>query len=191
MDPISLAASLAALIQLSTKAAQYLREIKGGSEDRIRLREEIRGTTCLLEMLQDRVDDADSMEKDLASIYSLKDPGGPMDQLTNALGQLVSSLTPKDRVQRLSRALLWPLAKKEAGDLIQIIERQKTALTLAYQNDTMSKPWNRYLKNKTDSQQRTISCHEGLCGGYRREGDCNGHSPGRSVRPQAALSKIY
>ena len=139
MDPISLAASLAALIQLSTKAAHCLREIKGGSEDRIRLREEIRGTTCLLEMLQDRVDDADSMGKDLVSISSLKLPGGPMDQLTNTLGQLVSSLTPKDRAQRLSRSLLWPLAKKEAGELIEVIERQKTALTLAIQNDNMYK----------------------------------------------------
>ena len=86
MDPISLAASLAALIQLSAKTAQYLREIKGGSEDRIRLREEIRGITCLLEMLQDRVDDADSLGKDLDSISSpkLPRPHGPADQCFGA-----------------------------------------------------------------------------------------------------------
>ena len=60
-----------------------------------------------------------------------------MDQLTNALGQLVRSLAPGDRVQRLSRAFLWPLAKKEAGEFIQTIERQKAAFTLAIQNDNM------------------------------------------------------
>ena len=137
MDPLSLSASLAAIIQLSTTAAQYLKEIKSGSADRIRLREEIRGTTCLLEMLQDRVDDADSLGKDLASIRSLRLPGGPLDQLTSALTQLMNKLSPGDRILRMSRALLWPLGKEEVNDLIDIIERQKAAFTLAIQNDNM------------------------------------------------------
>ena len=89
MDPISLAASLAALIQLSTQAAQLLKSIKSASDDRIKLREEIRGTLCLLEMLQDRVDDAELVEKDLASIRSLNFSGGPIEQLKDALQELI------------------------------------------------------------------------------------------------------
>ena len=89
MDPISLAASLAALIQLTTQAAQLLKGIKSGSDDRIKLREEIRSTICLLQMLQDRVDDAELVEKDLASIVSLSFSGGLMDQLKDALQSLL------------------------------------------------------------------------------------------------------
>ena len=89
MDPISVAASLAALIQLTTQAAQLLKSIKSGSEDRIKLREEIRSTVCLLEMLQDRVDDAELVGKDLASIRSLNFSGGPIDQLNDALQNLI------------------------------------------------------------------------------------------------------
>ncbi|KAL8689137.1 MAG: hypothetical protein Q9218_005122 [Villophora microphyllina] len=137
MDPISVAASLGAIIQLSTKAAQFLKEIKHGSEDRIKLREGIRSTACLLEMLQDRVEDADGGGKDLSSIKMLGECGGPLDQLRDALEQLIKKLGPRNGLRQMSRALLWPLSKEEAVDLINIIERQKTAFSLAIQNDNI------------------------------------------------------
>ena len=90
MDPMSVAASLTALVQLTAKVAQLLKDIKGGSEDRIRLREEIRSTLCLLQMLQDRVEDAEVIERDLLSIKSLNGPGGPLEQLLHALEQLAA-----------------------------------------------------------------------------------------------------
>ena len=89
MDPISLAASLAALIQLTTQAAQPLKCIKDCSDHRIKLREEMRSTACLLQMLQDRVEDAELTEKDLASIRYLNFPEGSIDQLENALQKLI------------------------------------------------------------------------------------------------------
>lgn len=137
MDPVSFAASLAALIQLSTKVAQYLKEVKSGSEDRIRLRDELRGTQCLLEMLQDRMDDAEYLKKDLASIRSLNIPGGPLEQLTKALEQLERKLAPSRRVLQISKALLWPFNKKEINGIFSTIERQKTAFNLAISNDHM------------------------------------------------------
>ncbi|KAL8702561.1 MAG: hypothetical protein Q9201_004278, partial [Fulgogasparrea decipioides] len=137
MEPISLVASLGAIIQLSIQAAQCLKEFKHGSEDRTRLREEIRGTSCILEMLQDRVEDADPNTKDLVSIKMLNISGGPLDQLRDALQQLIKKLAPGDRLRQVSRAVLWPLNKQDVTDLITIIERQKTAFTLAIQNDNM------------------------------------------------------
>lgn len=137
MDPISFIASLAAIIQLSAKVAGILKEMRSGSEDRIRLREEVRGTQHLLQMLQDRVEDAEFCGKDLASITSLDLPGGPLDQLTNALKRLVAKLAPSGRVLQVSRALLWPFSKDEVNELVNIIERQKTAFNLAISNDNM------------------------------------------------------
>ena len=137
MDPISFAASLTTVIQLSAKVAQYLKEIKSASEDRVRLREELRATMCLLDMLQDRIDDADFLEKDLASIKSLNFPGGPLSQLTKALQQLKSKLAPGNGFSKVTRTLLWPLSKKEVNDVINTIERQKTAFNIAISNDNM------------------------------------------------------
>ncbi|KAL8910022.1 MAG: hypothetical protein Q9171_004682 [Xanthocarpia ochracea] len=135
MDPISLTASFITIIGLTTEATSYLKELKHGSEDRVRLREEVRSIQCLLEILKDRVEDSDVLKSDLSSIQSLKLPGGPLDQLTNALQQLKKKLAPGDGLVHKPRPLLWPLQKKEVKDLIDTIERQKSAFTLAIQND--------------------------------------------------------
>ena len=137
MDPISLTASFITIIELTTKATSYLKELKHGSEDRVRLREQVRSIQCLLEILKDRVEDSDVLKRDLSSIRSLKLPGGPLDQLTNALQQLNKKLAPGDGLIHKPRALLWPLQKKEVRDLIDAIERQKSAFNLAIQNDHM------------------------------------------------------
>ncbi|KAL8766350.1 MAG: hypothetical protein Q9209_006877 [Squamulea sp. 1 TL-2023] len=137
MDPISLVASLGGIIHLSIQATQCLKDFKHGSEDRTKLRDEIRAIKCSLEMLQDRVEDADSDGNHLASIKMLSVKGGPLDQLDDALKQLIKKLAPVDRLRQMSRALLWPLTKQDAADLIAIIERQKTAFSLAINNDNM------------------------------------------------------
>ncbi|KAL8858999.1 MAG: hypothetical protein Q9178_004480 [Gyalolechia marmorata] len=135
MDPISLIASFITIIGLATEATSYLKELKYGSEDRVRLREEVRSIQCLLEILKDRVEDSDVLKRDLSSIQSLKLPGGPLDQLNNALQQLNKKLAPGDGLIHKPRALLWPLQKKDVKDLIDTIERQKSAFNLAIQND--------------------------------------------------------
>ena len=137
MDPISLTASFITIIELTTKATSYLKELKHGSEDRVRLREEVRSIQCLLEILKDRVEDSGVLKRDLSSIQSLKLPGGPLDQLTNALQQLNNKLAPGEGLIHKPRALLWPLQKKEFRDLVDAIERQKSAFNLAIQNDHM------------------------------------------------------
>ena len=137
MDPLNITASLIAIIQLATTATQFLKEIKSGSEDRIRLREEIRVTSCLLEVLHDRVDDANALGQDLSSIKSLNVPGGPLHQMGIALRKLMKKLVPENRLLKKSQAVLWPLSKGDVNDFLNTIERQKAAFNLAIQNDNM------------------------------------------------------
>ena len=137
MDPLSITASLIAIIQLATTATQFLKEIKSGSEDRIRLREEIRATSCLLEILRDRVDDADTLGQDLSSIKSLNVPGGPLDQISITLQKLMKKLVPANRLLKRSQAVLWPFSRGDVNDFLKIIQRQKAAFNLAIQNDNM------------------------------------------------------
>ena len=137
MDPLSITASLIAIIQLATTATQFLKEIKSGSEDRIRLREEIRTTSCLLEILRDRVDDADALGQDLSSIKSLNVPGGPLDQMSITLQKLMKKLVPANRLLKKSQAVLWPLSRGDVNDFLNTIERQKAAFNMAIQNDNM------------------------------------------------------
>ena len=137
MDPLSTTASLITIIQLAATATRYLKEIKSGSEDRIRLREEIRATSCLLEILHDRVEDADALGQDLSSIKSLNVAGGPLDQMNIILGKLMKKLDPENRLLKKSQAVLWPLSRGDVNDFLNVIERQKAAFNLAIQNDNM------------------------------------------------------
>ena len=132
MDPLSVSASLVAIFQVAATATRYLKDVKGGGEDRTQLREEIRGTVCLLEILNDRVEDAgSSSERDLVSIRSLGIPGGPLKQLRSALDEPVRKLTPIGRLKQFTQVLIWPLSKADVKAILTTIERQKTLFGLA------------------------------------------------------------
>ena len=136
-DPCSVSASIITILQLAGTISHYLKEIRGGSHDRIRLREEIRSTACLLEILNDRAEDAESSERDLSSISSLGTVGGPLEQLRSSLDELVVLLTPAGRLKKLAQPLTWPLTKTDANAILSGIERQKALFALAIQNDVL------------------------------------------------------
>jgi hypothetical protein len=59
MDPLSVTASIIAIIQLSTKALGYLNDVKDASEDRTRWTTEILNLCNPLSRLRDRVEEGD------------------------------------------------------------------------------------------------------------------------------------
>ncbi|KAL8964938.1 MAG: hypothetical protein Q9183_004128 [Haloplaca sp. 2 TL-2023] len=137
MDPLSVTANLTTIIQLTIAATTYLREVKHASEDRIKLREEIHSIQYLLETLKDRVEDSITLQKDLTSIRALTLAGGPLEKLTAALEQLMDKIAPKDGFAGRTRSLVWPFRKEETRALLDTVERQKSAFSLALQNDNM------------------------------------------------------
>ena len=137
MDPLSLTASLIAILQLSSKVTLYLKQLKSGSRERIKFREEIRNITYMIQVLNDRIEDAEALGDDLASIKSLKTCGGPLDQLKNAFEFLAHKLASHGMLENFARSMLWPFSKAEVKDILNIIERQKSMLGLALENDQM------------------------------------------------------
>ena len=140
MDPISLTASFITIIQLSASVVEYLKQAKNGSRDRIQLREEVRTVACMLQVLNDRAEDAEDLEYNLASLKSLAGENGPLNQLKCALELLKSKLAPLGKLKQLSQPLMWPFSKGELKDILGTIERQKSMLSLAMENDTMLLP---------------------------------------------------
>jgi hypothetical protein len=81
-DPLSVTVSIVALLQLTATITRYLKGVKDGAEDRIKLRDEMRSTSHLLTLLQDRAEDAQLQEKAVISWTSIKMlsvHGGPLD----------------------------------------------------------------------------------------------------------------
>ncbi|KAL8827131.1 MAG: hypothetical protein Q9170_007137 [Blastenia crenularia] len=145
MDPLSLVASLVAVGQLATTIISYLKQVKEGSLERIKLREEVRNLAFMVEVLKDRVDDAEDPETELTSIRSIAIDGGPLDQLKFALESLAKKLAPHGRKRQISESISWPLTRKDFGDLLQTLERQKALLSLAIANDNVL--WNSFSLN--------------------------------------------
>ncbi|KAL8719944.1 MAG: hypothetical protein Q9225_003121 [Loekoesia sp. 1 TL-2023] len=138
MDPLSLTASLVAVGRLAATATSYLKQIKAGSSERVKLREEIRNVAYMLDILNDRVDDVENPEKELLTIRSLAVNGGPLDQLRSALELLATKLAPHGRLKQISRPMLWPLSRKDVHDILNTLERQKSLLSLAIENDNVN-----------------------------------------------------
>jgi hypothetical protein len=136
-DPLSITASIIAILQLSQAVTIYLKDIPGGSKDRLILGDEIRNTVCLLEMLKDRVEDAELQETWGQSIASLGAPHGPLAQFSETLEVLVTKLSPARRLRQISQAFKWPFDKCDITIILDRLERQKSLFSLALKCDHM------------------------------------------------------
>lgn len=141
-DPLSITASIVTILQLAATATQYLKDIKQGSTDRLRLRDELRSTVCLLEMLKDRVEDSeDAIEAaealKPASIRTLASPDGPLNLFKRILEDIVAKLAPEHSLRRLAKPFTWPFDKKDVSEMLASLERLKTHFSLIMQNDLL------------------------------------------------------
>ena len=138
MDPLSVSASITALLQLTSTVIQYINEVKGAPEDRRRILSELASVNGTLFVLQDQADQAKKGDLWSSTLQSLSVPEGPLDQFRRALERLSSKLAfPATGLRKLGRAIVWPFQKEEIKEILGSIERQKALLNLARQNDHM------------------------------------------------------
>ncbi|KAJ5421334.1 serine/threonine-protein kinase chk2 (cds1) [Penicillium cf. griseofulvum] len=105
-DPLSITASIITVLQLAATATDYLRSIKNGAEDRVKLRDELRNTTYLLEMLRDRIEDAEDVVATLGtekpmSIKSLSGPDNALVIFQRVVEDIIAQLSPQHLGQKL------------------------------------------------------------------------------------------
>jgi hypothetical protein len=144
-EALGAVASVLTVLKLAGAATKYIKDIKQGSSDRLRLRDELRSTTCLLEMLEDRIEDSEDVatshaESDAltlkpSSIACLAGGDSPLALSQQILEEIISKLAPQDRLRRLTQPLKWQFDKKDIAELVSALERLKTHFTLIMQND--------------------------------------------------------
>jgi hypothetical protein len=139
-DPLSIAASVAALLQLSATAIEYLKNVKQGASDRARLRDELRNTVCLLEMLRDRVEDSLDSEGGATGspwISALAGQDGPLNLFKALLADIIEKLVPQDRLRKIAQPFRWPFSEKEITKTLEMLERLKTSFNLIIQDELL------------------------------------------------------
>ncbi|KAL8948818.1 MAG: hypothetical protein Q9222_005025 [Ikaeria aurantiellina] len=131
MEVIGGIASVAQLINLTTKTIKYLNSIKDASRDRASLLRESSSLLPLLVKLQDQINDAKQGDPWFDCVRSLSVEHGPLDQLRDALEQLVRRLKPKKGIQDIARVFVWKLDKACSQDVLGKIERVQSRSILA------------------------------------------------------------
>lgn len=140
-DPLSITASVIAVLQLTTTVTKYLREVKDAPAECKRLVIELSSLRGILDTLKDSLNDA----SDVTWVRSLREicsDGGPLSRLEISLVQIQSvleqQLNATSGAQRIKNALVWPFKRKDIDKLIVSIEQQKTLLSLALNNDHLA-----------------------------------------------------
>ncbi|RYP23580.1 hypothetical protein DL767_008772 [Monosporascus sp. MG133] len=136
MDPLSITASIIAVLQLSSKVAEYVSTAAGATKQRKCVREGIRACEQILQQLKDEADDSDEGKAWSDTVKTLEAPGAPLGRLAVALTALKIRLEPKKGVDKAFAKLKWPFDEKEVEKIIAAIDREKSLLGLALANDS-------------------------------------------------------
>lgn len=135
MDPLSISASIAALLQLTGTVIQYLNTVKGAPKYRHRILLELCNVSGTLYILEEQASQAQQGDAWSSTLLSLNQSNGPIEQFKTALERLESKLTPAKGWRKVGKAIAWPFQKEEIKEILNVIERQKTFFNLALQND--------------------------------------------------------
>lgn len=137
-DPLSVTASIVAVIQLGSSVIGAIQDIKDAPKACKRIGLELEAIAHLLQALQITISSA--IEEDqawLGAVPLLEAENGPLKLLKTVLEELEGLVAPQGKGKGIRRAkiLLWPLRKEDADRLLSVIERQKQMITLALTND--------------------------------------------------------
>jgi hypothetical protein len=135
-DPVSLAASIVAFIDVASKIVVYINSIKDAQQHTVQLAQDISNNASLMFRLRWRLIDpntADAWKNQVSNMLNeflvqMK------DQLADLAAQLHVDATG---LSKLSHSLLWPLRKREVKDMLARIDRLNSLVSLALEDNLM------------------------------------------------------
>ncbi|RYP68349.1 hypothetical protein DL771_006735 [Monosporascus sp. 5C6A] len=135
MDPLSVTASIIAILQLTSKVIEYLNDVKDASKDRARCAIEASNLYSLLVNLRFRLEEGNSNEPWYAAVRALGVENGPLDQYRHALEQLHPKTTSGSGIKKMANALMWKLNKEEVTSILSRMERLNGLVHIALEMD--------------------------------------------------------
>jgi hypothetical protein len=135
MDPLSVSASVIAILDLSAEIIKYINDASGAPKERKRLRDEVRACEALLQDLKDEAGDSETKIAWKDTITALEAPGAPLGRLGATLGILKAELRPREKLRSTLKSLKWPLEAAKVDKFVNAMEREKSLLALALTNN--------------------------------------------------------
>ncbi|KAF2786525.1 hypothetical protein K505DRAFT_289577, partial [Melanomma pulvis-pyrius CBS 109.77] len=135
MDPLSVTASIIAVLQLSAKVLVYLNYVKDSPKDRMQCAVEMSNLCSLLYKLRDHAENGDPTQPWYTAVQGLAVKNGPLEQFKQALEMLQTKMTDGGRLKKAGEALMWKFKKEEIAGILDQIERLKSLVEIALQMD--------------------------------------------------------
>ncbi|KAF1996905.1 hypothetical protein P154DRAFT_397109, partial [Amniculicola lignicola CBS 123094] len=166
MDPLSVTASIIAVLQLSTKVLGYLNDVKDASKDRTQCALETSNLYNLLFSLRAQLEEGDATKEWYTAVRALAVENGPLDQFKQALEMLQARMTDGGRLKKAGDMLMWKFKKEEMASIFGRIERLKTLVEIALQRDhfykvallTYISKLSRAIKADTEAIKSDLDC---------------------------------
>ena len=141
MDPVTaigLLASIVQLIDVTLKTVKYLNEVKDAPKEQAKFAREATSLLSLFTDLRYRVEESQetaSSDTWFSGLKSLGRQGGPLDDFKFTMEELADKLKPAQGMKKIEKALCWTIEKKEIEAILLKIERLKSLINYALQND--------------------------------------------------------
>lgn len=138
MDPLSVSASIIAIVQLTSKVIQYLHEVKDASAQCEQCVIEASNMLGPLTVLRYRAEHSNENEPWYQQLRLLNAKDGPLPQYKQALEILEDRTQPREGVRKIKSRLSWPFKKEEVMNILGRMERLKSLISVALEMDHLS-----------------------------------------------------
>jgi hypothetical protein len=135
MEGFGVAANVVAILQLTSVVIGYLNDVKNAPKDCQQCTIEASNLQSLLVNLRYRLEQGQTGDPWFTAVRALDVENGPLEQYKEALEQLLSRVEIQDGVQKIKKRLFWRFRKDEVASIIGRMERLKSLISLALDND--------------------------------------------------------
>ena len=140
MDPLSVTASIIAVIQISGSVVSicysYRNAVKGAAEEAAKITDEVKSLQDILDRLLKIAErEVARGSTRLQALQALAEPDGALSQSQAELSALQIKLEPAQKARMVWQAIKWPLTEGSVKKAIEGISRLKATLTLAMVTD--------------------------------------------------------
>jgi hypothetical protein len=134
MDPLSVTASIIAVLQLTVKIIDGLKHARDASTDRVQFTTEVQNLRDLLVALLSRVDE-DSSDPWHTNVRQMGGKDGVIHQYRVALEQLKDKMSTGEGLKKTVKTVLWTYIQQDAERILLRIERLKSLVHIALEMD--------------------------------------------------------
>jgi hypothetical protein len=137
MDPLSMTASIIAILELTSTLTSYINDVRKATKEQARVAVEASNLYSLLTNLRFRVEVARSDDAWFQQVRLLGQENGPLDQFKGILETMVDQISLPRKRDQIKSALMWKFTKAEVDNALERMERVKSLINLALNDDLL------------------------------------------------------